>query len=81
MGVLLAGVLPSAPQSPARVSEPGARGRIPAVAWLLAAMAVCFGLTEGTGIDWSSLHVTEVADVSPRARARGDWPASADSWW
>ncbi len=71
IGVLLAGALPSTPQSPARVSEGEARGRIPPVAWLLAAMAVCFGLTEGTGIDWSSLHVTEVADVSPSTGAWG----------
>ncbi len=48
-----------------------APGEIPSVAWLLAAMAVCFGLTEGTAIDWSSLHVAEVGDVSPSAGAWG----------
>ena len=34
-------------------------------------MAVCFGLTEGTGVDWSSLHVSEVGHVSPTSGAWG----------
>jgi MFS family permease len=71
LAMLLLGVLRVTPQSPRRVSADGGPGRIPAVAWLLAAMAVCFGLTEGTAIDWSSLHVTDVGDVSPSAGAWG----------
>ena len=59
------------PVAPRRVTEDGSSGKIPAVAWLLAAMAVCFGLTEGTAIDWSSLHVAEVGEVSPSAGAWG----------
>jgi MFS family permease len=71
LAVLLVGVLRVVPQSPRRVPEDGSRGRVPPVAWLLAAMAVCFGLTEGTAVDWSSLHVAEVGEVSPSAGAWG----------
>ncbi len=49
----------------------GERPPIPTVGWLLAAMALCFGLTEGTAVDWSSLHVTDVGGVSPSAGAWG----------
>ena len=65
-------VRPVTPQSPPRAATPGGGGgRIPSAAWLLAAMAVCFGLTEGTGVDWSSLHVSEVGHVSPTSGAWG----------
>ena len=71
--VLLAGLARITPQSRRRADtgKDGGRGPVPAGVWLLAAMAVCFGLTEGTAIDWSSLHVTDVGDVSPSAGAWG----------
>jgi MFS family permease len=81
VGLLVVGIRPVVPDSPPRpagtpqfsqasgTSRAGAR--VPMVAWLLAAMAVCFGLTEGTGIDWSSVHVAEVGHVSPTTGAWG----------
>jgi MFS family permease len=72
LGALLAGVRPLLPDTPPRESgTTTGRGSIPMVAWLLAAMAVCFGLTEGTGIDWSSVHVADVGHVSPTTGAWG----------
>jgi MFS family permease len=49
----------------------GVRTKIPRVAWLLAAMALAFGLSEGTATDWSALHVTEVAQVDSTTGALG----------
>jgi MFS family permease len=49
----------------------GVRTPIPAVAWVLAVMALAFGLAEGTALDWSSLHVTDVAGVDPTTGAVG----------
>jgi MFS family permease len=76
LGALLVGIRPAVPESPPRpATTPEAVGgtapRVPVVAWLLAAMAVCFGLTEGTGVDWSSVHVAEVGHVSPTTGAWG----------
>src|SRR3954447_20682006 len=52
-------------------SKDGVKTKIPAIAWLLAIMAVAFGLSEGTATDWSSLHVTEVAHVDSTTGAVG----------
>ena len=49
----------------------GVRTRIPTVAWVLAVMALAFGLCEGTALDWSSLHVTDVAGVDSTTGALG----------
>ena len=43
----------------------GRKEPIPPVAWLLGAMAVCFGLMEGTAYDWSGIHLADVAGVDP----------------
>lgn len=49
----------------------GVKTKIPTMAWVLGAMAVAFGLSEGTAVDWSSLHVTDVAGVDPTTGALG----------
>lgn len=49
----------------------GAASAIPAQAWLLGVMALFFGFTEGTAVDWASIHVTDVAHVDPGIGAAG----------
>ncbi len=49
----------------------GVRTRIPRAAWILGAMALAFGLSEGTAVDWSSLHVTDVARVDSTTGSLG----------
>lgn len=49
----------------------GVKTKIPRIAWLLAIMAVAFGLAEGTASDWSALHVTEVANVDSTTGSLG----------
>lgn len=52
-------------------SVDGVRTKIPRIAWLLAVMGLSFGLAEGTATDWSSLHVTEAAQVDSTTGSLG----------
>ena len=49
----------------------GVRTAIPRAAWILGIMALAFGLSEGTAVDWSSLHVTDVAQVDSTTGSLG----------
>ena len=52
-------------------SVDGVRLKIPPIAWVLAVMALAFGLAEGTATDWAALHVTEVARVDSTTGSLG----------
>lgn len=67
--IVLLRITPTAAVVPHSVD--GVRTKIPRVAWLLGVMGLSFGLSEGTAVDWSSLHVTDVAQVSPTTGSLG----------
>ena len=62
-------ISPVAVRVPQKVD--GKRIQIHRVAWLLGLMALAFGLCEGTAVDWSSIHVTDVAGVDSTTGALG----------
>lgn len=68
LGLVVLAVLPRiTPETDlvAHVDEAGEKTPIPPWAWLLGVMAIAFGLGEGTAMDWSGIHVTDVAGVAP----------------
>src|SRR5829696_3726635 len=55
----------------------GVRTPIPRMAWLFAVMALAFGLSEGTAVDWSPHSTSPRWPTSTRRRARWDSLPSA----
>lgn len=49
----------------------GVRTAIPASAWIMGLMAIAFGLGEGTGMDWSGVHLKTVAGVDAATASLG----------
>ena len=68
--VVLLRIAPTAAPVVHRGSD-GTRTRVPRAVNVLGIMALAFGLSEGTAVDWSSIHVTDVARVDPTTGAVG----------
>jgi MFS family permease len=68
--VVLLRIAPTTAPVEHRASD-GSRVRIPRAAYVLGIMALAFGLSEGTAVDWSSIHITDVAHVDPTTGAVG----------
>ncbi|MFZ0530963.1 MAG: MFS transporter [Propionicimonas sp.] len=74
LGVVTIGVARRITPETAVVSQAdgtGAKTSIPRSAYLLGLMAIAFGLGEGTAMDWSGLHVTQVTGVDTTTGSLG----------
>lgn len=74
VGLVVLGVLARIAPAAAPVehrSSDGVRTKVPRAAYVLGIMALAFGLSEGTAVDWSSIHVTDVARVDTTTGAVG----------
>ncbi|MCL1837899.1 MAG: MFS transporter [Propionibacteriaceae bacterium] len=70
VGVLMLGyrIIPQTQPRQSRDAT-GKKLRIPAAAYLLGLMAIAAGIGEGTGMDWSGIHVATVAQIDPSQAA------------